>query len=40
MKKGAEYYKKLHGWIPIHSPDTPLQLVLDNLKVIYKNYKK
>lgn len=36
MKKGAEYYKKRHGWIPIHSPDMPLQLVLDNLKVIYK----
>lgn len=39
MKKGAEYYQKLHGWIPIHSPDMPLQLVLDNLKVIYKKYK-
>jgi GT2 family glycosyltransferase len=39
MKKGAEHYKKLHGWIPIHSPDMPLQLVLDNLKVIYRDHK-
>lgn len=39
MKKGAEYYKKQHGWIPIHTPDTPLEVVLKNLKTIYKNYK-
>lgn len=39
MKKGAEYYKKQHGWIPVHTPDTPLELVLKNLKTIYKKYK-
>lgn len=40
MKKGAEYYKKQHGWIPVHSPDTPIETVLKNLKTIYKKYKK
>lgn len=39
MKKGAEYYKQQHGWIPIHTPDTSLQIVLENLKKIYKLYK-
>ena len=39
MRKGAEYYKKNHGWIPVHSPDTPLENVLVKLKSIYKEYK-
>ncbi len=39
MRKGAEYYKKQHGWIPVHTPDTPLERVLENLKTIYKKYK-
>lgn len=40
MKKGAAYYKKLHNWTPVETPDMPLSLVLDNLKVIYRDYKK
>lgn len=39
MQRGAEYYKKLYGRIPIHTPDTPLERVLENLKKIYKSYK-
>jgi len=39
MKKGAEHYKKLHGWIPVHTPDTQIETVLKNLKTIYKKYK-
>ena len=35
MQKGAEYYKKLHGWIPTQSPDAPLEEVLKRLKSIY-----
>ena len=36
MRKGAEYYKNNYGWIPIHTPDTPLDKVLLKLKEIYK----
>jgi len=35
MQKGAAYYKKLHGWTPVETPDTPLEKVLANLKNIY-----
>jgi hypothetical protein len=40
MRKGAAHYKKLHGWEPIHTPDTPPKEVFDRLKTIYSKYKK
>ena len=39
MHKGAEYYKQKHGFIPIQTPDTPLNIVLQKLKAIYKEHK-
>lgn len=35
MHKGAEYYKKMYNYIPVHVPDTSIETVLDNLKKIY-----
>ena len=38
MQRGADYYKKQHGHIPIHSPDTPQAQVLERLKQIYHRH--
>jgi len=36
MKRGADYYRKQHGVSAVENPDTPLNIVLQKLKEIYK----
>jgi hypothetical protein len=36
MRKGADYYRKLHGVSAVENQDTPLETVLKKLKNIYK----
>jgi hypothetical protein len=36
MKKGAEYYRKIHGVSAVENPDTDVSIVLKRLKEIYK----